>query len=330
MPYIITIELVIVVILLIYMIYIKKQISNVISSKEKVEKLYILKKIVEISSETTSTDEKIIKLNDTIIDEFKLLSSSIIYFDGIDFLIKSTNLEEKDTKKLLQIDRNNEIKDAIEKNNVIYTNFEDIKNILFCPLYYENIFVGYWILKEREDFKISKDIVEILRKAIREMISSLSYETSLEQMTRTDYYSNLKTNEYMLTEGRNILDKYDASEIAILKITNLVEINDEISRDAGNKTIILIANEISNFFEREKLDTIVVRYMGPKFVIAFPGVTKEKLEEKDIISKLKDKISKLENNPKVEIVTIKYTKGSEIGIIENRLEKIVDKKVVKY
>ena len=106
MPYIITVELIIVVILLIYMIYIKKQISNVISSKEKVEKLYILKKIVEISSETTSTDEKIRKLNDTIIEEFKLLSSSIIYFDGIDFLVKATNLEEKDIEKILEIDRN--------------------------------------------------------------------------------------------------------------------------------------------------------------------------------------------------------------------------------
>lgn len=330
MPYIIMIELVIVLALVIYMIYTKKKIRDVMASKKKVEKLYILKKLVKISSETTSTNEKIQKLNDTIIEELKLISSSIIYFDGIEFSLRASNLEEAKAEKLLDITKNDEIEDAIDKNNAIHTNYNNMQNILFCPLYYENIFVGYWIAEEREEYSISEDMIEVLRKAIREMISSLSYETSLEQMTKTDYYSNLKTNEYMLTEGRRILDNYDNSEIAMLKIQNLVEINEEISREAGNKTIIMVTEEITKILEEEKIDTIIVRYMGPKFVIAFPGVTKDKLEEKNIISKLKENIFKLENNPKVHIVTMTYTKGSEIGIIENRLEKIVDKKVVKY
>ena len=55
----------------------------------------------------------------------------------------------------------------------------------------------------------------------------------------------------------------------MFRITNLEEINQTFSRELGNKVITEISEYVkANISE----DYIFVRYMGPKFVIAFSGV----------------------------------------------------------
>ena len=78
----------------------------------------------------------------------------------------------------------------------------------------------------------------------------------------------------------------------MFKIINLEEINQKYSRDLGNQVI----EEMSDYIKDNIANQYVfVRYMGPKFVIAFSGVEingvadyindlKSKLERKKIIS----------------------------------------------
>ena len=52
----------------------------------------------------------------------------------------------------------------------------------------------------------------------------------------------------------------------MFKITNLEEINKKCSRELGNKVITQISDYIKQNISNQY---VFVRYMGPKFVIAF-------------------------------------------------------------
>ena len=73
-----------------------------------------------------------------------------------------------------------------------------------------------------------------------------------------------------------------------MKIINLVEINEKISRKTGDNVITQVCREIKQNLSPEYL---FVRYMGPKFVIVFTGIQAEDTE--DFVKDLKAKIEKL-------------------------------------
>ena len=76
------------------------------------------------------------------------------------------------------------------------------------------------------------------------------------------------------------------------KITNLEEINHKCSRELGNEVII----KLSEYIKENISDQYVfVRYMGPKFVIAFSGVEISGVAE--YINDLKEKIE----NTKIQL-----------------------------
>ena len=89
-------------------------------------------------------------------------------------------------------------------------------------------------------------------------------------------------------KGKETIDQYTISTICMFKITNIQQINKDCSRELGNKVITEISNYVkSNLSE----DYIFVRYMGPKFVIAFSGVEANSVA--DFLNDLKDKIESM-------------------------------------
>ena len=92
----------------------------------------------------------------------------------------------------------------------------------------------------------------------------------------------------MYGEGKRIIDQYTQSSICMFKIINIEQINKNYCRELGNEVIKQISKYIK---ENISQDYVFVRYMGPKFVIAFSGVDNESVSV--FINDIKDHIEKL-------------------------------------
>ena len=66
--------------------------------------LKVLQDFLSAIGETSSVDEKIRKINDILIEKYEIKYSTIVVFDGAEYQIKASNVEQKhwETLKKLQ------------------------------------------------------------------------------------------------------------------------------------------------------------------------------------------------------------------------------------
>ena len=114
------------------------------------------------------------------------------------------------------------------------------------------------------------------------------HQATLESIVRTDLFTGLQSEEYLYGEGKRIIDQYTISTICMFKITNIEEINKNYCRELGNEVIKRISAYIQDNISE---DYVFVRYMGPKFVIAFSGVNTEGVAS--FINDIKDHIEQM-------------------------------------
>lgn len=128
----------------------------------------------------------------------------------------------------------------------------------------------------------------------------------------------------------------------MFKIINLEEINEKINRKLGNKFIKVVSQIIKENISDEY---IFVRFMGPKFVIAFSGVeasgvmeflidikkriereviSLEEIKQEDENKKKKISKSKKSGNPKLNFVISSYYKGTALEEVTKKLEEYLD------
>ena len=115
-------------------------------------------------------------------------------------------------------------------------------------------------------------ILEVIKDNIVSVLKTVVHQKTLESIVRTDLFSGLYSEEYLYGEGKKIIDQYTISTMCMFKITNLEEINKTYCRELGNEVITQISNYVKANISQ---DYVFVRYMGPKFVIAFSGVDTE-------------------------------------------------------
>jgi len=153
----------------------------------------------------------------------------------------------------------------------------------------------------------------------------------------------LYSAEYLYGKGKKVIDKYVESTICMFKIINIEEINEKISRKLGNKLITIISQIVKDNLSDEY---IFVRYMGPKFIIAFSGVESsgvvdflkdikkrienqvislEEIKQVDDTKKKKSSKAKKECTPKLNFVISSYYKGTALEEINKKLEIYLDK-----
>ena len=164
------------------------------------------------------------------------------------------------------------------------------------------------------------------------ILLTVVHQKTLESIVRKDLFSGLYSEEYLYGEGRKIIDQYTTSTICMFKITNLEEINQKYSRELGNKTITQISDYIKENISNQY---VFVRYMGPKFVIAFSGVEingvaefvndlKEKIERTKITLKNEENEEEQIALPRLNFAISTYYKGTGLEEILKKLEEYLD------
>lgn len=343
MEIVILILIVVIVALIMYNAKINKKIQSLNDVNQKVTNLSILQEFMSTIGEDESVEDKIERINDIVIEKYNIKYSTIVLFNGAEYVIKATNVNRKHWDTLTSLQDQEIFKDSItsaipkyitvnnDKEKLPYQNseFGRAKTAIFLPLYIDNIYIGYWIIESgiAHDFeKLDTTMLEVVKENILSVLKSVSYQSVVENLERKDLYSGLSNAEYLYGKGKKITDKYPTSAVCMFNIININEINDDAGRKIGNNVITKISDYIKENISEEYL---FVRYMGPKFVILFSGVDSESVIE--FLKRLKIDIENIEIeesetkiSPKLNFVVTTYYKGTALESLNKKLEEYLN------
>ena len=330
-----------IIILLIYNFVIFRKVEEIDVLTKKVKNLSIVQDFINIISESSAVNTKINKVNDMIIEKYGIKYSTIVVFNGAEYIIKATNVEEKHWKVLQSLNEIELFKDSIstslpkyvtvnkEEERLEYQtmDFARVKSAIFFPLYIENVYIGYWIIESPEPHKFDNIDLETLNSVKDNIIAILkntSNQETLEALVRKDKFTNLYNAEYLYGKGKNLIDKHIISTVCMFNIINIGDINEEFGREYGNEIIKEVSNTVKNSISD---DYIFVRYIGSKFLIVFSGVNPE--ETVDFVKDIKQQIENLKvldvdeeyAEIKTNFVISRYYKGTRLEEVNRRLEQ---------
>lgn len=349
---IIILLVVIIVFLTIYNMSVYKKIDTFNNLNQKIVSLNVLQEFMDTISEEKSADDKIRKINEILIEKYDIKYSTIVVYDGAEYNIKATNVDDRHWETLRNLHTEEIFKDSIETATPKYITvdkegerlpyqkmeFGRAKAAMFFPLYIDNIYIGYWIIESGKphDFDtIDTTILEVVKNNIISVIKTIDKQDVIEKIVRDDKYTGLKSEEYLYGEGKRIIDRYDTSSVCMFKITNIVDINENVGRHTGNKLISKISDIVRQNIVSEY---IFVRYMGPKFVIVFSGIdehgitnfmTEMKQKIEDIkVEQLEEDVYEgedpIEVSPKINVAITTYYKGTALEGTTKKLEEYID------
>jgi len=345
-----------IVTLIIYNISLHKKIETYSNTNEKINGLNVLQNFMDTVGEDTSADEKIRKINDIILEKYEMLKySTIVVFNGAEYILKASNVDEKHWDTLRDLCNEEIFKDSISTATPKYITVEKeserlpyqkmefgrAKSAMFFPLFIDNVYIGYWLIESGIPHafdNLDTAVIEVIKDNIVTVLKTIEYQNTIENIVRKDKFTGLNSAEYLYGEGKKIIDKYTISTVCMFSITNIENINENSGRKTGDKVITEISDLVQKNISKEY---IFVRYMGPKFVIVFSGVAPEDVA--DFLEDLKNQIEKLEiqiNNedsnvkkknkkveyatPKVNFVITSYYKGTSMDGVTKKLEEYID------
>ena len=341
---IIIILILIIVALLAYNLSISKKIENFNSINQKITNLNILQDFMNTISEVTSVNEKIQKINNILIERYNIKYSTIVVYNGTEYVIKASNVDKKHWEVLRNLQSEETFKDSIQSAIPKYITiekegerlpyqkmeFERAKSAIFFPLYIDNVYIGYWIIegsKPHEFDNIDTTILEVVKNNIISVLKTVEKQQIIENIVREDKFTKLKSAEYLFGEGKKTIDKYTTSTVCLFKITNIEEINDTLGRKTGNEIITAVSEKVKQDLSDEY---IFVRYMGPKFAIVFSGIELDAIVS--FMSQVKEKVENIkitvdknkEAIPKINVVLSTYYKGTALEGLTKKLEEYLD------
>ena len=353
---------IIVIILVIYNVKISQKIQKFKNINQKITNLQVVQDFMNTIGETSSVDEKIKKINNILIEKYEIKYSTIVVFNGAEYEIKASNVDQRHWDSLKSLQDVEMFKDSIETATPKYVTvnnenerlpyqkmeFGRAKSAIFFPLYIDNVYIGYWILESGtpHDFdNVDITVLEVIKDNIVSVLKTVVHQKTLESIVRTDLFTGLYSEEYLYGEGKKIIDQYTISTICMFKIINIEEINKNYRRELGNEVIKQISTYVQDNISE---DYVFVRYMGPKFVIAFSGVDTEGVaafindikehieqmrislpeEEQNYTNELPNHqnmdMMKQEVTPIINIALSSYYKGTGLEEVLKKLEEYLD------
>lgn len=343
---------IIVAILVAYNLSISKKVKSLSNTREMVANLQVLQDFMDIIGRDLPVEDKIKLINNILIEKYNIKYSTIVVFNGAEYILKASNVDERFWDILRNLHTDEMFQDSITTATPKYITINSpnerlsyqkmemarAKSAMFFPLYIDNIYIGYWIIES--DISHAFDnmdtaILGTIRENIVSVLKTISYQNAIENIYRVDKATSLFSAEYLYGTGKRVVDKYAQSAICMFRITNIEEINEKYGRNIGTEILIRVANTVKTSIASEY---IFVRYMGPKFAIAFSGADiegvtsfiadlKEKIEvttiELENTKKTKTK-QKFEVKPKANFVVATYYKGTGIEEVTKKLEEYLD------
>ena len=332
--------LIAIVILVAYNLHIQKKIEAFNNINQKIGNLSVLQDFMKVAGEEDTVEAKLNKINEIVIEKYDIKYSTIVVFDGAEYVIKATNVDKLHHETLTNLHTEEIFQDSVATATPKYITIDNeneklpyqkvemgrAKSAMFFPLYIDNIYIGYWIMESGKMHAFDKTdttIIEVVKDNIISVLATMSYQDAMENIIRIDKFTGLYSAEYLYSKAKKTFDKYPTSAVCMFKITNIEKINDEVSRQAGNEVITEVSNIVKSKMPSQY---VFVRYMGPKFVIVFSGVEEGSVEE--FLKELKREMEELEIVEEAEDNEVeRIINGKPMKVTEHKDEKIATPKI---
>ena len=349
---IIVILSIVVLVLLGYNLHISKTVKSLNNTREMVANLQILQDFMDIIGREIPVKDKIELINNILIEKYHIKYSTIVVFNGAEYILKASNVDRRFWEVLTNLHTDEMFKDSITTATPKYVTINSpnekltyqknemgrAKSAMFFPLYIDNVYIGYWIIESDDEHAfdgMDTNILGIIRENIVSVLKTVSYQNAIENIYREDKTTGLYSAEYLYGKGKLKVDKYAQSSICMFSISNIEEINQKYGRNVGTNMILRVANMVKSSIHS---DYVFVRYMGPKFAIAFSGIDvegatdflvdlKQDIEniQIELTGKGKDKKKKTTLvQPQTNFVIGSYYKGTGIEEVTKKLEEYLD------
>lgn len=331
---VIIILIVLIILLVSYNIHIQKKIDSYNNINQLIDQLTVLQDFMKIAGEEDTVETKLNAINDIVIEKYDIKYSTIVVFDGAEYVIKATNVDKIHHETLTNLGSEEIFQDSIRNATPKYITIENeneklpyqkvemgrAKSAMFFPLYIDNIYIGYWIMESGRMHAFDKTnttIIEVVKDNIISVLSTMSYQDAMENIIRVDKFTGLYSAEYLYSKAKKTFDKYPTSTVCMFKIINIEEINEKAGRSIGNDVITEISNIVKT---KMAAQYVFVRYMGPKFIIVFSGVEENSVDE--FLKDLKTEIEEIEIIEEAEEKTVvKVINGKRMKVRELQEEK---------
>ena len=338
---------ILVISLIIYNFSIYKKVKGLSNTHEKIANLRVLQDFMDTIGKDTSAESKIEIINDILIEKYNIKYSTIVVFNGAEYILKASNVDERLWESMTNLHTNALFQDSIANARPKYVTVNSVnekltyqdgemnraKSAMFFPLYIDNIYIGYWIIESDIPHafdSMDTGILEVIRENIISVLKTISYQNTIENIYRVDKFTGLNSAEYLYGLGKRTIDKYGKSTVCMFSINNIEEVNENFGRKIGTELIVQIANTVKASISSEY---VFVRYMGPKFAIVFSGV--EMQETVEFVAKIKKEIENIHIErkgkkgeivtPNVNFVLGTYYKGTGLEEVTKKLEEYIDK-----
>jgi len=364
-PIIIVILCLAIAVMVIFNVHITQRIKSYKNIEQQVTKLRVLQDFLKVAGEEETVDDKLNKINEIIIEKYDIKYSTIVVFDGAEYVIKATNVDKVHYETLTNLHTEEIFQDSVQTATPKYVTIDNeneklpyqklemgrAKSAMFFPLYIDNIYIGYWIMESGVMHAFDDTdttVIEVVKENIISVLSTISYQETIENIVRIDKFTGLYSEEYLYGKGKYAFNKYATSAVCMFQVTNIQEINENQSREIGNEIITEVSNLVKSQIPSQY---IFVRYMGPKFVLVFSGVEersveeflktlKTELEEIEIVQeaeevqvvkvingkrvRVRELIEEKSASPKVSFVVSTYYKGTGMEQLTKKLEEFID------
>ncbi len=350
---IIVILVIFVIGLIVYNLSISKKVKSLSNTREMVASLQVVQDFMDIAGREISVKDKIDLINNILIEKYQIKYSTIVVFNGAEYILKASNVDKRFWKVLSNLHTDEMFKDSIRTATPKYVTINSpnerlsyqksemtrAKSAMFFPLYIDNVYIGYWIIESDVAHafdNMDTNILGIIRENIISVLKTVSYQNAIENIYREDKTTGLYSAEYLYGKGKRKIDEYVKSSICMFTIQNIEEINQKYGRNVGTKMILRVSNLVKSSIYSEY---IFVRYMGPKFAIALAGIDidgateflinlKERIEDIEIELQSKAKGEKNKKkilvSPETNFVIGTYYKGTGIEEVTKKLEEYLD------
>ena len=228
----IVVLIIIIIALVIYNLSISKKINKFQNINERLSNLKVLQDFMDTIGKDTPVDNKLQVINDILIEKFNIRYSTIVVFNGAEYVIKASNVDEKHWDALKNLHTEEMFKDSISSATPKYVTINSAgeklayqksemgraKSAMFFPLYIDNIYIGYWIIESSEPHafdNMDTNVLGVVRENIVSVLKTVSYQNTIENIYRVDKTTGLNSAEYLYGKGKRVIDKYAQSTICM-------------------------------------------------------------------------------------------------------------------
>lgn len=173
--------------LIIYNMSIYKRIKTFSNINDRISSLNVLQEFLDTIGKDEPVDNKLEVINNILIEKFDIKYSTIVVFNGAEYVIKATNVDEKHWDTMKNLHTEEMFKDSImtatpkyvtinrPDEKLVYQKMEmgRAKSAMFFPLYIDNIYIGYWIIESSEAHAFDTTDTSVLRYCKRKYSCSI-------------------------------------------------------------------------------------------------------------------------------------------------------------